>query len=320
MAASQGKVRIRSVSPSTSGQEPDVEFRVFKDVGSYTSVLAHKSFLTSSSSVFRTQCTSSKTGCLIILQITDFPPEVLIAYLNFIYGEKTQLLGNLDIRTLFFLSNFAEKYKIKDLQEEILLVLKEYKVWQGNFLDLIKLLEENKFHIDACKALKQSLNHFITVSLKSPEDISKLFLDHLDSNGTINVSLPIWELFKDKVGTKKTVRFSDFVQEQTYVVNSVILANSAKNKKKAEKKRKSREKRSSESDWSIVNEVPEITLDEFPEGSFDDSSYDSGMASSLEESVNLDFDAVNFSDMLMDDVEGTNPFKNCDENIFNMDF
>ena len=104
-------------------------------------------------------------------------------------------------------------------------------------------------------------------------------------------------------------------------MDSAIVANSAKNKRKAEKKRKALEKRNSESEseLSIVDDkqlkTPEIKLDETPEGSFEDSSNDSGLASSLEESVNLNFDGVKFSD-----DEDNNPLQMFHEYIFNIDF
>ena len=207
-------------------------------------------------------------------------------------------------------------------------VLREYKVCQQHFLELVKFLEDNKNLTDACKALNQSLSKFITENLKSVEDISKVLLDHLSSTGTITLTVPVWELFKEMVGAKKKVRFSEFVQKQTYRVDSAIVANSAKNKKKAEKKRKALERKNSESESEVsassVDEKhlkrPEIKLDENSEGSFEDSSNDSGMASSFEESVILDFDGVSFSDNIEDDEDNNNPFKMFNECIFNMDF
>ena len=152
------------------------------------SSLALKSILASCSSVLKSQCPISKNGRWTIVEMIDFPPEILSAFLNFIYRDPEQILGNLDISTLFQLSNFAEKYKVKDLKEEILFVLREYKVCQKVFLELVKFLEDNKNLTDACKALNQSLSNFITENLKSVEDISKVLLDHLGSTGTITLN------------------------------------------------------------------------------------------------------------------------------------
>jgi len=306
--------------------DADVEFRVFKDSRSYTSVLAHESILASCSSILK--CPFYKNGFFTIVEITDFPPEILSAFLNFIYRDPEMILSDLDISTLLELSSFAEKYKVENLKEEILFVLRKYKVCQRNFLELVKLLEDNKNLTDACQTLNQLLCNFITENLRSVEDISKVFLDHLSSTGTLTLTVPVWELFRDLVGTKKKVRFSEFVQEQTYRVDSAIVANSAKNKKKAEKKRKALERKISESESEVsVSSVddkhlkrPAIKLDENSEGSFEDSSNDSGMASSFEESVSLDFDGVNFSDNIEDDEDNNNPFKMYNECIFNMDF
>merc|ERR1719186_1731570 len=97
----------------------------------------------------------------------------------------------------------------------------------------------------------------------------------------------VWELLKEMVGSKKKVRFSEYLQKQTYRVDSAIVANSAKNKRKAERKRKALEKRNSESESEVSSvddkqlKTPEIKLDETPEGSYEDSSNDSGLASSL---------------------------------------
>ena len=115
------------------------------------SSLALKSILASCSSVLKSQCPISKNGRWTIVEMIDFPPEILSAFLNFIYRDPEQILGNLDISTLFQLSNFAEKYKVKDLKEEILFVLREYKVCQKVFLELVKFLDDNKNLMDACK-------------------------------------------------------------------------------------------------------------------------------------------------------------------------
>jgi len=328
MAPNQNVVAPLALIESTLDMKPDVEFRVFKDSRSYTSVLAHESILASSSSILKSQCPFYKNGFFTIVEITDFPPEILSAFLNFIYRDPEMILSDLDISTLLELSSFAEKYKVENLKEEILIVLRKYKVCQRNFLQLVKLLEDNKNLTDACKTLNQLLCNFITENLRSVEDISKVFLDHLSSTGTLTLTVPVWELFRDLVGTKKKVRFSEFVQEQTYRVDSAIVANSAKNKKKAEKKRKALERKNSESESEVsVSSVdykhlkrPEIKLDANSEGSFEDSSNDSGMASSFEESVSLDFDGVNFSDNIEDDEDNNNPFKMFNEYIFNMDF
>ena len=188
MAPYQNVVGPLALRKSNLDNKPDVEFRVFKDDRSYTSILAQKSILASCSSVLISQCPISKNGRWTIVEMIDFPPEILSAFLNFIYRDPEQILGNLDISTLFQLSNFAEKYKVKDLKEEILFVLREYKVCQKVFLELVKFLEDNKNLTDACKALNQSLSNFITENLKSVEDISKVLLDHLGSTGTITLN------------------------------------------------------------------------------------------------------------------------------------
>ena len=108
------------------------------------------------------------------------------------------------------------------------------------------------------------------------------------------------------------------MQKQTYRSDKAIVANSAKNRKKADKKRKAREKKISDSDGSSVEGDNLIRTDMLFE-SFDESCNDSGLASSLEESMSLEFDEVACSNVMMDDVE-TNPFKLLDEYIFQMDF
>ena len=171
--------------------------------------------------------------------------------------------------------------------------------------------------------MNQSLSNFITENLKSVEDISKVLLtiSALLALYHSTITVPVWELLKEMVGSKKKVRFSEFLQKQTYRVDSAIVANSAKNKRKAERKRKALEKRNSESESEVSSgddkqlNPPEIKLDETPEGSYEDSSNDSGLASSLEESVNLNFDGVKFSD-----EEDNNPLQMFHEYIFNMDF
>ena len=205
-----------------SHQKPDVEFKVSKNGGSYSSFLAHRNILASSSSVFRVQC-SNPTIYKVTIQITDFSPEVLSAYLKFLYADGDHDLFCEDTRNLFQLFSFAVKYGVRDLQEEIIMVLKKEKVSQRNFLELVGILEDNKHLESASAALKQSLNDFIALNLKSVEDLSKIVLNHLSSTGSL--SIPILELLKD---AKKTVRFSDSVQKQTYNINSAILSNTAK--------------------------------------------------------------------------------------------
>jgi len=90
---------------------------------------------------------------------------------------------------------------------------------------------------------------------------------------------------------KKTVRFSEKVQQQLYRINSSIVAKTAKNKKKAEKKKKAVSRRLSESDTVDLKE-PEghhplqtsRSLDSFSQ----DYHEDSGLASSFEENMVID--------------------------------
>lgn len=303
---------------------------MFKNNEEYTSILAHKSCLASSSSVLKLQLQcSSQSSSVVIIEIRDFPPEILSAYLNFIYEDQEQFLVNCDVLTLFQLFSFAGQYDVRSLKGAIITVLEEYKVCHRNFLELVIILGENRNLEEACIALKTALSNFIALNLKSVEDISQIFISHLTSSHNPTLNVPILELLRE---AKKTVRFSETVQSQTYSVNSAIVTNTAKNKKKAEKKRKALEKRSSESDASSVDEkvmIRQITQSDISGQTYDDSSNDSGLASSLEESMNLNFghglalatsEDENCSEMLLKEGVDDNPFKISNEYIFNLDF
>jgi len=306
----------------------DVEIRVLNNSGEYTSFLAHKSCLASSSSFFKLQLQYSfQSSSVIIIEIKDFPPEIVSAYLNFIYQHQEQLLDNCDVLTLFQLFNFAGKYDVRSLQGAIIDVLEEYKVCHRNFPELVSILGENRNLEEACTALKIALSNFIALNLKSVDDISQIFISHLTSSENPTLNVPILELLRE---AKKTVRFSETVQKQTYSVNSAIVSKTAKNKKKAEKKRKALEKRSSESDASSVDEkviIRQIAKSDISGESFDDFCNDSGLASSLEESMNLNVGVAlatseddNCSEMLLKEGVDNNPFKSSNEYIFNLDF
>jgi len=92
---------------------------------------------------------------------------------------------------------------------------------------------------------------------------------------------------------KKSVRFSEKVQQQLYRINSSIVAKTAKNKKKAEKKRRAVERRLSEGD-SVELKTPakQQHLPLQTSHSLDSLSQecheDSGLASSFEENMVID--------------------------------
>jgi len=328
MAPNQSKMAKSDSPPSSSSlvvTAPDVEIRVHTDhdCSSYTSVLAHQHMLASSSPVLQARCLqAAKSGCRTVLDISDSSLHIVSTYLHFIYNDPDQSLGSLDMATLLDLSHFAQEYKVYHLQMEILKQLRNYKICHKNVIQLAQLVGEYKHAAeDACQVLKQSLLTFITVNLKSAEEISTLILAHLTSSGTVTLGMSVWDMLKDvAAGARKTVRFSDLVQKQTYTVGSAVLPNTAKNRKKAEKKRRASEKRNSESDASSVEEKylhsQRTILDKTPEGPYDDANNDSGIASSFEESVCLHFDEA----MLMEDGEDNNPFTSCSEFIFNMEF
>lgn len=323
MAPTLSKLVPDQQSGTTLQDKYDVEIRAFEKTGEYTSFLAHKSCLASSSSVFKLQFQYSFQSSLKrIIEIKDFPPEIVSAYLNFIYQNQEQFLVNCDVSTLLQLFSFAEQYDVRSLQEEIIAVLEEYKVCHRNFLELVSILGENRNLEEACSALKIALSSFIALNLKSAEDISQIFISRLTSSDNPSLNVSILELLRE---VKKTVRFSENVQKQTYSVNSAIVSKTAKNKKKAEKKRKALEKRSSESDASSVDE--KVIIRQFSGETFDDYSNDSGLASSFEESMNLNVGAAlatseddNCSEMLLKEGVDNNPFKISNEYIFNLDF
>jgi len=152
--------------------------------------------------------------------------------------------------------------------------------------------------------------------LKPAEELAKVFTTNLNSSGVLNI--PFRKIFKDG---KKTVRFSDLVQRQIFNTNSAILSNTAKNKRKAAKKRKALERKISEMEVSSVEEstldnkanpIADITIE-----SLDDSSNDSGLASSLEESISLNFD-----EEVAEDINGwknDSLLKISNEFIFDLD-
>jgi len=311
MAQNPNRIRVQETKKTANeGQNPDVEIRVLVDDRTFS---AHRHILCSSSSVLQSFCSKPSPPVVTVL-IPDFSSEVVSSYLSYIYSPTPtdKSLSSHNIQFLFQLHSFALRYAVTGLQENIISVLRSYKVSKKNILEVVKVVEDNSINEAACVALQQSLVKFIIENIKSSEDLAKEVTANLNSEGVL--SIPIWKVLKD---IKKTVRFSDLVQRQTYNTNSAPTPNTAKNKKKAAKKRKALERRISEVESSSMDES--VLDSEATVESFDDSSNDSGLASSLEESSNINF-GDKMSEKCLDDGDNDSPLKISNEYIFDMDF
>lgn len=317
MAQNTSRIRFQETKYTDNEQQsPDVEIRVLVDDCTFS---AHKHILCSSSSVFQSLCSQPSPSVVTIL-IPDFSAEVVSSYLGHVYSSTPtdKSLASHNIKFLFQLHTFALRYAVTGLQEDIISVLRSYKVSKKNILEVVRVVEDNSSNEVACVALQQSMVRFMIENIKSAEDLAKEVTANLNSEGVL--SIPIWKVLKD---IKKTVRFSDFVQRQTYNTNSAPTPNTAKNKKKAAKKRKALERRISEVEASSMDESvldsEAIVNTNMSVESFDDSSNDSGLASSLEESSNINF-CDKMSENCLDDGDEDSPLKISNEYIFELDF
>jgi len=317
MAQNTSKIQVQETKYTASEQQsPDVEIRVLVDDCTFS---AHRHILCSSSSVFQSLCSQPSPSAVTIL-IPDFSAEVVSSYLGYVYSSTPtdKSLASHNIKFLFQLHTFALRYAVTGLQSDIISVLRSYKVSKKNILEVVRVVEDNSSNEAACVALQQSMVRFMIENIKSAEDLAKEVTANLNSEGVL--SIPIWKVLKD---IKKTVRFSDFVQRQTFNTNSAPTPNTAKNKKKAAKKRKALERRISEVEASSVDESvldsEDIVNTNMSVESFDDSSNDSGLASSLEESSNINF-CDKMSENCLDDGDEDSPLKISNEYIFELDF
>jgi len=316
MAQNSSRIQVHETKYTANEQKsPDVEIRVLGDGCTFS---AHRHILCSSSSVFQSLC--SQSSSVVTILIPDFPAEVVSSYLGYVYSPSPtdKTLSSHNIKFLFNLHTFALRYAVTGLQEDIILVLRSYRVSKKNILEVVRVVEDNSSNEAACAALQQSLLRFMIENLKSVEDLAKEVTANLNSEGVFSIS--IWKVLKD---IKKTVRFSDFVRRQTYNTNSAPTPNTAKNKKKAAKKRKALERRNSEVEASSMDESvldsKTIVNTNMSVESFDDSSNDSGLASSLEESSNINLGDKK-SENCFDDGDEDSPLKISNEYIFELDF
>jgi len=296
---------------STKYQKHNILIRTLDGREPY--LTAHKDILCSFSSVLQTECSKSST-----VLVPDFSSEIVSAFLAYIYKPTEESLDSHNLVLLLQLLSFALMYQVKKLHEDIIAVLGQYRISRKNILEVVEVLYNGTSNEEVFNALQQSVEKFIAENLKSAEDLAKVVTGHLNSSGFLNI--PIKKLLKED---KKTVRFSDLVQRQIFNTNSAILAKTAKNKKKATKKRKARERRISEMEAS--SSVDETTVESgdivktgITVGSFDDCSNDSGLASSLEESISLSFYDV--AEDIVHYGEDDSLLKISNEFIFDLDF
>jgi len=296
---------------STKYQKHNILIRTLD--GREPHLTAHKDILCSFSSVLQTECSKSNT-----VLVPDFSSEIVSAFLAYIYNPTEESLDSHNLVLLLQLLSFALTYQVKKLHEDIIAVLGQYRISRKNILEVVEVLYNGTSNEEVFNALQQSVEKFIAENLKSAEDLAKVVTGHLNSSGFLNI--PIKKLLKED---KKTVRFSDLVQRQIFNTNSAILAKTAKNKKKATKKRKAQERRISEMEAS--SSVDETTVESgdivktgITVGSFDDCCNDSGLASSLEESISLSFYDV--AEDIVHDGEDDSLLKISNEFIFDLDF
>jgi len=290
-------------------QKNDVQIRTID--GSSPCITAHKDILIKASPALQALCSQSNN-----IHIPDFSAEVVSVFLAYLHNPTEQVLECHKISLLLQLHSFSLKYQVKKLREDIIFVLGKYQVSQTSIFEVVRVLEDGTNNEEVCFVLQHSVEKFIAENLKPAEELAKVFTTNLNSSGVLNI--PFRKIFKDG---KKTVRFSDLVQRQIFNTNSAILSNTAKNKRKAAKKRKALERKISEMEVSSVEEstldnkanpIADITIE-----SLDDSSNDSGLASSLEESISLNFD-----EEVAEDINGwknDSLLKISNEFIFDLD-
>jgi len=274
--------------------KPVVEVKIHsnedEDAYACESIFICKPPLSTSTEVFLNKLTTVENN--FIIEINNYSHSAVDVFLKFILGEKPLALDPCDGEFLFQLYRLSEEFDVRELKSLVLEALSRLKVNEGNFLALLKVVQDNSQSQEAYAVLKNILIRFVTAKLKSIEEIAALITEHTCPSGTLSLNISIWKLLTG-VSVKKTVRFSDLIQKQIYDINSAIIAKTAKNKKKAEKKRKAQEKRISESSGSSFED--KVLSDALANNSLNMSN-DSGLASSLEESFDTSIQCTRSDD------------------------
>jgi len=124
----------------------DVDFEVHSSSSpNPVHVGAHKCFLADASSVFdemffKGSMDDGGTG-KVIVRVDDIDESVFRMFLKHLYGEQVEV-GKLDIFSILEMSELVEKYKIKDLEEELVARIKYEKVNDENIIEIVEQLKK----------------------------------------------------------------------------------------------------------------------------------------------------------------------------------